>query len=48
MNPEQANALLLLIADLARIIYSPPPTPPPPAAEPSANGAQAKQTAPAA
>ena len=38
MTPEQANALLLLIADLARIIYAPAPAPAP-AADPSMNGA---------
>lgn len=42
MNPDQANALLILIADLARIIY----TPPTPVAEPSTNGATVKEPAP--
>lgn len=36
MNPEQANALLTLIADLARIIYIPPPAPEP--ADVASNG----------
>lgn len=44
MTPDQANALLMLIADLARIIYS---APPPPVADPSSNGVAKKQTVPA-
>jgi hypothetical protein len=35
MNPAQANALLLLIADLARIVYNPPPAEAPPMPEAS-------------
>jgi len=42
MTPEQANALLTLIADLARIIYA-PPAPPTPVVEPSTNGVQVKE-----
>jgi len=38
MNPAQANALLMLIADLARIIYNPPPAETPPVPETAANG----------
>lgn len=40
MNPEQANALLTLIADLARIIYAPPPEQP---VDVSTNGAAVKE-----
>ena len=34
MTPEQAHALLMLIADLAKIIYTPPAAEP----EPEVNG----------
>jgi hypothetical protein len=40
MTPEQANALLTLIADLARIIYAPPPPVEP---DPSTNGATTRE-----
>ena len=43
MNPAQANALLMLIADLARIVYNPPPEPPAP--EPATNN-RAKEPIP--
>ena len=45
MTPEQASALLTLIADLSRIIYSQAPPPEP---DPATNGAgTVKETVPA-